>query len=353
MAASSASRTRSFGGCGKVRASFCSHINSDINQCRARHMKCDEQRPKCSNCIEYNLQCDGYTRNVFFDSNESEDGIVRYRQVLFTDTEREQMNKLMTSQVPLAKTNETLNAIETACETDLATCDIQRGPFGAFRLDQSLRGTPSPSLSALLRLTPTPLLNFDDSNIFQLPEWIETSSLFDFEACASSPMPVSPIHQQSPATSDTFEQWLISTNVEVPLAVNLHQAPLLLKHYAENVVASLTPFRHAKTPWHVLFLPNAKTTLAGLAMGEIVNSADLTIFYGILAVSALDLDSSSTGSRWHVEASNFQRKAQVYFQDCLQHVFDQPKAFKYKSTVMAILISIQLSVSSSCLIYHC
>lgn len=305
-------------------------------------MKCDEQRPQCSNCVAYNLECDGYTRNIFFDSND-DDGIVRYRQLLFTDGERVQMNNLMLSQVPLRKTNEAVNAIEIACEGDPLTHDMQKGPFGAFRLNLSPPRIPSPSLSALIRRTPSPLSM--DLNFLQLPDWMETSSFFDFEAYSFPQVSEIMTREPSPAISDTFEQWLISANVEPPLTLSLDDAPLLLKHYADNVVASLTPFRHAKTPWHVLFLPNAKTTLAGIAMGESIDNANLTIFYGILAVSALDLDSASTGSGWQIEASNLERKAQACFTDVLQHALDRPKAFKYKSILMAILVMIQLSVS--------
>lgn len=305
-------------------------------------MKCDEQRPQCSNCVEYNLECDGYARNIFFDSNEDH-GVVRYRQLLFTDGEREYMNNLMTSQVPLHKTNQAVSAIDIACETDPETRNIQKGPFGAFRLNQDPPRIPSPSLSALLHFaSPIPT----DLNFFELPDWMDTSSLFDFDACTPLPQE-NMLGEPSPAISDSFDQWLMSANVETPLTLSLDDAPLLLRHYAENVVASMTPFRHAKTPWHVLFLPNAKTTLAGLAMGDIIDNANLTIFYGVLTISALDLDSSSAGSKWHVEASNLERKAQICFKDVIQRALDRPKAFKYKSIVMAILIMIQLSVSTS------
>lgn len=170
--------------------------------------------------------------------------------------------------------------------------------------------------------------------------------MIDFEAFRFSPLPVSDniMRDLSPAVSDTFDQWLLSSDYEEPPILSLDQAPLLLKHYADNVVNSFTPFRHAKTPWHILFLPNAKTTLASLAMGEYVGSADLTIFYGIMAVSALDLDATSSGGRWQIEASNLERKAQQCFADVLLHALDQPKAFKYKSVVMAMLVMVQIAV---------
>jgi arginine metabolism regulation protein II len=309
-------------------------------------MKCDEQRPQCSNCTAYNLQCDGYIRNIFFDTNEVDDGAVRYRQVLFTDTERQQMNQLMTSEVPLPKTNEVISAIEAACENDSTRSMFRRGPFGAFRLAQGVPRSPSPSLSALLRRTPSPSPIYDGLSDIPMTEWMEMPPLFDSGAFNFSPVlvPDNVMRDFSSEASETFDQWLISSEYDVPLTLSLDQAPLLLKHYSEKVISSFTPFRHAKTPWHILFLPNAKTTLASLAMGERVDHANLTVFYGILTVSALDLDASSSGGRWKVEASNLERKAQEHFAAALEHAFDQPKPFKYKSVVIAILVMVQIAV---------
>lgn len=323
-------------------------------------MKCDEARPKCSTCIAYGLDCDGYTRNIFFDVGDDE-GPTRYRQLLFSDDERKQMNLLMTKEVPFSKTHRTIAAIDQECEVSAITSEpawsVRRGPFGAFKLlvgsgiDQYHAGPkalvriPSPSLSDI---------NFMDPSTFQLPDWLEASSLFDFDACAMSPFNTNnhvDIQEDlgSPTTSigDSFDRWLTSPSASTPCNPSaLEHAPFLLKHYAENIISSLTPFRHTKTPWHVLFLPNAKTTLASLAMGDLVDDANMTTFHGILAISALSIHNSSLANKWHLNASEFGAKAQKHLKIVLRHALDRPKIFKYKSILMAIITMIQVSVSS-------
>ena len=327
-------RTRSFGGC---------------STCRSRHMKCDERRPKCSNCIAYNLECDGYVRNIFFDSDSSgdEDGQIRYRQLLFTDTERHEMNVQMTSVVPLSRTQTTISAIDQACEISLQDkFEVQRGPFGAFRLGTineeiaEIPRIPSPSLSMILRISPVASPNLDFDNQF-FPEWIPTTSAFDLDI-SMSPF----FTDDSDMGNDLILKpcnWLATRRLSTPSTFNLDEAPVLLKHYADNIISSLTPFRHTKTPWHVLFLPSAKHTLAGLVMNEEVDDASLTIFYGILAISALDLQYTSCDGRWG--ATFLELKAQQCLSNVLQQALATKKLFKYKAMVMAILVMIELSVS--------
>lgn len=80
----------------------------------------------------------------------------------------------------------------------------------------------------------------------------------------------------------------MDTSIAVP-----ENTALLLKHYATTVISSMTPFRHGKTPWHVLFLPHAKNCLAALTLDESVDHATSCTFYGTLAIGAFSLGAIS------------------------------------------------------------
>ncbi|KAK5948010.1 hypothetical protein OHC33_010938 [Knufia fluminis] len=322
----STSRTRSFGGCGT---------------CRARHIKCDETRPTCTTCEVYNLVCDGYHRRIFFD--EEDDGKARYRQVLFTDEEREQMNGLMTKEVPFRRAIAVLTGIENECEAaeSSAEIDIFRGPFGAFKLvtkelaDQEVIHIPR---------TTSPFPDFANPESFQLPDWLETSSLFaDYET------QVSPMESPGPAQDYQLAAHRQGTDANSILNLSdtsiLQDASLLLKHYANNYIPSLTPFRHTKTPWHILFLPKAKNTLASIAIGEQVDAANLTIFFGTLSISAQNLHHHTSGQKWSTHANDLKERAQENARIVLNHALDRPKRFKYKSIIMAMLTMAQTSMT--------
>lgn len=137
-----------------------------------------------------------------------------------------------------------------------------------------------------------------------------------------------------------------SIGLQYPLGIaTLDQiAPLLLNHYANEIIPSLTPFRHVKSPWHVTFLPQAMITMTANAMGTLSDDASLTNFYGILAISALSLYHQSDDQKWLLQATAFEQHARKKVEDVIKHALDTPKAFKYKSILMALITMVQLSV---------
>lgn len=120
-------------------------------------------------------------------------------------------------------------------------------------------------------------------------------------------------------------------------------AVFLLKHYSSTVISLMTPVRHKKTPWHVLFIPHAKDCLAALALGEELNHASLCAFYGTLAISAFSLGGVSRSQSWLEQGSLYLRQAQDHCKMMLMTAYSFPKPAKYKSTLMAILTMVQLS----------
>lgn len=107
-----------------------------------------------------------------------------------------------------------------------------------------------------------------------------------------------------------------STPSSGPISLSLENnvpqdAVFLLKHCATTVLRGLTPYRHSKTPWHVLYLPHLKSCLAALTLGEDVDNASLCAFFGTLATSALSLGGIYSSSRWLDQGNAYHERARL------------------------------------------
>lgn len=128
----------------------------------------------------------------------------------------------------------------------------------------------------------------------------------------------------------------------------LAEAVPLLKHYTTTVIASMSPFRHSNTPWHVLFLAQLKTCLATLVLREVLDETQLTTFYGSLAVSALSLGTISQSSMWNQNALQYRRQACRNAFALLTKPRTSPNgsmsADEYESMLIALLTMAQMSI---------
>lgn len=137
-----------------------------------------------------------------------------------------------------------------------------------------------------------------------------------------------------------------------PDFMNTQQNPLLvqaiplLKHYGSSVIASMSPFRHNNTPWHIMFLAQLKTCLASLTLREALDGTGLTTFYGSLAISALSLGMTSQSQMWLDHAAQYQRQACTYARAVLTKPCIQLDADEYKSALIALLTMAQMSLFS-------
>ncbi|KAK4624179.1 hypothetical protein CLAFUW4_06292 [Fulvia fulva] len=123
-------------------------------------------------------------------------------------------------------------------------------------------------------------------------------------------------------------------------------ALILLKHYLSSVLPFFTPFRHLKTPWHVLFLPLVKNTFVGLALQEAVGEASLCVFYGILSIGASSLGGTSHAPIWHRKSEIYKHKACEHARASLQSAYEEPKQAKYKTQLMVLLTMAQMATVS-------
>lgn len=132
-----------------------------------------------------------------------------------------------------------------------------------------------------------------------------------------------------------------SVNTNIP-----EHAVFLLKNYSTTVLNLLTPFRHTKTPWHVLFIPLVKNCLAGLTLGESLDHASLSAFYGTLAISAMSIGGVSESQLWLQQGRKFQQLAREHAREMLKVAYKGPKSAKYKSILMALITLVQVSMFS-------
>lgn len=276
------------------------------------------------------------------------------------------MASLMTRKVPFHEAGAVLNQIDEFCEAAIEQSDnsvnICHGPFSAFSLQSPVRFKQySPG-------TDNEVANFtfdlEAADVWQavLPETLFDFSSMDDDECTKSSFGTSlapshiDIHQDFPLKSSMEIEGLHTefslgggpmTNSIPPSSSSslLQDASFLLKHYADEVIPSLTPFRHTKTPWHVLFLPNTMITLTALMIGNTVDEASLSNFYGILTISALDLYHKFKAQKWKLQAECLRQFVASHIETVLQHALDLPKRFKYKSSLMALLTMVQITVS--------
>ena len=344
-------RGRSFAGCAT---------------CRSRHVKCDEVIPECSTCKQNGLSCGGYEKSIFFDLDTPEDGLGRFRRPLLTLEERQRMSLWLTSAVPPKAAFQMLSEIDEQCDD---VTSIQRGPFGAFKLtpsqpspppdhlcentetrevavQQDLTSVRSPLSQELLQsmLEQSDQLSLPNSPDFwnmsldsgRFQEVFEDFSLPEMCDSALTQMP----RRRSPSLFFASSSLTNSDN-SLP-----QDAVLLLNHYTTTVIKSLTPFRHTKTPWHILFLPHAKSCLAALMLGEHLDHASLTAFCGTLAMSAFSLGGLSRSAVWLKQGKRYEHQARNYARLMLRTAYDIPKVSKYKSILMALMTMVQLSLFS-------
>ncbi|KAE8341996.1 hypothetical protein BDV24DRAFT_174112 [Aspergillus arachidicola] len=373
-------RTRSFGGC---------------TTCRSRHVKCDEGRPTCAMCRYFGFVCAGYEKDIFFDFESSTDER-RFRRPLLTEAERERMSQWLVSSVPPESALQLLARIDDLCEKAAPCRDLQVdcGPFGAFRLNQ-LPSAPSPDIvpeetsDPSSSSPPEDVVRFDDD--FTVPSdpplTPRTQSILEsifgqapnttspdtdtgdmaMDLCRNEAVlndaPLSnfqdfPMTAMAAMVAEQQTQYLHNTDLAqipppspcFPLTTTSKTIPqevmLLLKHYTTTVISLMTPIRHAKTPWHILFLPHAKTCLAALTLNEDLDNASLTAFYGTLAISAFSLSGLSQSQMWLTQGTAYKQQALKHAKLMLTTAYDIPKVSKYKSTMIALLTMVYVSIFS-------
>lgn len=170
-----------------------------------------------------------------------------------------------------------------------------------------------------------------ESGISNIPQQGQNRSLATQEARSDLP----DVRTLTPVLTDT-----VSSSPDVLL-----DAPFLLKHFQEQVIAEIMPLSiGGKSPWKILNIPVAMQTLSELAFfsEQDINHARMANFYSILACSAYHLsanpsrDSTRSAEYWKQIASQTYHEAKNHMQRSLQTEVYGPRKAKYKDQLMAI-----------------
>lgn len=345
-------------------------------------------------CKYAGLGCAGYEKAIFFDSGHAtkanEEGIARFRRPILTEEERKRMSQWLLSSVPPRAVLRVLAQIDEGSDAPQHE-EIRRGPFGAFKVHGVPYTTPNDQDAVQEideRVSEVDLVQLTD-NFFGAPEstlspWTQDLVHAIFDQPDAMPVHTSPefwnmtvdpgcvqeifddhlvIPESREIVNNTFplhdysfphdiqpsghNQPTINPSISTLTATHdsvPQDAVTLLKHYASTVITLLTPLRHNKTPWHILFVPHIKHCLAAVALGEQVDHATLTAFYGSLAISAFSLGGVSQSQMWRDRGKLYKQQAREHARLMLHTAYAVPKTAKYKAILMALLTMVQLSM---------
>lgn len=340
------------------------------------------------------MQCGGYDVSIFFDFEvAANSSIPKFRRPLLTEEQRESMSEWLIAAVSPKTVMRQLGRIDEACEavSPFADVDIFQGPFGAFRsatdmtptsddfldwtddaqlprdtdrAEESTLAGPSGILTPRTRLLFQSLLDFPggDPNLSTLPMWstIDDSSRIhevfeDGDITINLPDPQSTqtlpdLRHDFPFSASDHDTRLEHLSPTTPIPVlNVgshvpHDAVHLIRHYSTAVLTLLTPFRHSKTPWHVLFVPHVKSCLAALTLGESLNHASLCAFYATMSISAFSLGGVTKSTSWVEQGNVYLNIAREHVRLMLRTAYDYPKTAKYKHVLIALLSMVQVAL---------
>nr|POE48820.1 hypothetical protein CFP56_38917 [Quercus suber] len=303
------------------------------------------------------LTC-GYEASLFFDCDQGTSaGTGRFRRPLLSLQQREEMSDKLKAAVPPHLVLWCVEQIDDQSEHVRPSEDVEfsRCPFGVFRANETEASSSSCSpddfevhLQSQLQDTTFQLYeqfgHLQDTAwspntqvileaFFEQPEFQNPGIWYESTDCRrmqeivgndsnnrsvdeltdSNPRNEANVDSLQPMTDLPIGIVVSRTSTPINLQIDIPQsAAYLAKHYLEHVLKFLTPFQHSKTPWHVLFVPEMKKCLAGLALQEKQDSASLAVFYGMLAISALSLDGITHLQCWSAHGKNYHRRAYLY-----------------------------------------
>ncbi|OKL64328.1 hypothetical protein UA08_00893 [Talaromyces atroroseus] len=357
-------------------------------------------------CAVLGVACGGYQKSLFFGEKGSRTGgggeEVRFRRTVLTEAERVSMSRSLTASIPPSSAFKWILQLEDECQniSNSQEIAITRGPFGVFRsVQRSLPPVDSPPLIPAEEATSVPSqLESQNTDYFEIPPnddghnstydtelvgafldepqpasdlqvtelWTNLASNDDIqrfpdeshvpevEELVSGHLPLFFQHYSHPQSSSSGDSLLSVSAVNSLISVLGAQnsappdATFLLKHYSANVLGFYSPFRDAKTPWHILVVPQAKNCLASLSIGECPDHASLCTFYGVLAISALSLSNIMGSLTWMKnQAKLYRQRARTHCQQMMSSAYEVPKTAKYKSILMALVTMIQLELATS------
>lgn len=353
-------------------------IANHFHKCRARHVKCDEQRPKCMKCRSLGVPCGGYGNRITFTMNE-EGCLHSSRRPLLRDSERKLMSEAIVRSIQEYSVSGLLSQIELGVEDQnnlgpSTEIQCQHGPFGAFRTQQVPPVTTSGSVCKDKQLPSDSSVNLD-TLIF--PDFSENLLGFDLGA-EHYDMP-EPSDLQLDGSAEFSYPWPGDMSTDIQIAQNTIASPalsaisaigspqsppgsfsikglpmdeiiFLMSKYKDTVIPLLSPLKRTKTMWHVIFLTGGLNTLSALTLKAFPGNASLVELFSILSITAMsmrDSPESPEWERWNTVGLQYLARAENLLEATLSKAFLSKKEAKYKTILAAILGVLQASVSTS------
>uniref|UniRef100_A0A0B7KDD8 Transcription factor domain-containing protein n=1 Tax=Bionectria ochroleuca TaxID=29856 RepID=A0A0B7KDD8_BIOOC len=308
-------------------------------------------------------------------------GATKHRYALFSENERRHMAQRLLDSTLGYTPNELLNQLDHLDNLTPLTSDstpVAAGPFGAFRVldppsavDVSLGGFANGTVEPLLELEDTVEEDHPESwtdstegqqAFIDLPAmdmsqsfenlWNELATPILRETLGAPPIPG--LVQSEPDQSFISTEASQSTSYTQLGVQSIRPAIfdagcfppntfLLFGHYEENVISPDTSFfQQRKSPWQAILLPRGKQVLADLFLANVPSHAQLALFHGLLAISALHLSRiCETGSdvyhHWLEAGIKLQATATKHLKIALRGEVEGKHRAKYKDLLIAVL----------------
>jgi hypothetical protein len=238
---------------------------------------------------------------------------------------------------------------------EVVASSMEFGDAIAEQIAQPHQVTPTKHNSMMTRtdwldvIEDLPMSGCIDHDYFEIPGWWDSMGLDSIipwsDTTVSIRRSLSPFLQPSDPQTKLISHSNLSDMVATPAKNDVPQdAVFLMKHYATTILRGMTPYRHSKTPWHILFLPFLKGCLAALTLGEDMDQASLCAFYGTLSISASSMGGINNSIKWLEQGNTYKQKARLHSRSMLSTAYDLPKKARYKSILMALLTMVQLSI---------
>ncbi|TKX19969.1 fungal specific transcription factor domain-containing protein 57 [Elsinoe australis] len=222
------------------------------------------------------------------------------------------MSETLTSEVHPKKALYHLTQLDNECES--ANPDeqilLQRGPFGAFRVDtgkdisKDLIETP---LAVAVTSPPIVVPDAPSNDWFStaLSPWSPNKFFGLFDQCDQPQTPLTPL---------------------TPFSIDIND------------------FIHDEDRVQEIFDDAPVGTYADVHKS--LDHASLSAFYGTLAISALSLGGVLQSQMWLERGMEFKQRAREHTRIMLKTAYDMPKRAKYKSILIALLTMVRISIIS-------
>ncbi|KAL4795170.1 fungal-specific transcription factor domain-containing protein [Aspergillus venezuelensis] len=348
--------------------------------CRARKVKCDEERPSCRECRRGQRECGGYQVRLRWVINKDplDADLSEHSAVL----EQPQRNPNLTA-LPEAQVEEilaTLDKLESWQDHgDGTDASLVLSGFGAFRIgfessdssrqnSESSRTLPATSvISPTGEQDPFGSLSVDPAYFAPLRDVAGAFTACRSESRLRSQLPFLSNDDASSAyirmqhRAENASHLLSGQVTDVGLSHYSCSEPLnlssvetfLINHYSSRVVALFCVVDNEKSPWRTIYLPKALQAAGQLGLTGTTSTIRKALLCALLAVSAFCLfnDRRSQLCRaeavsWKAAAEEYRCKAIELLKAAVEHDLDLPARPKYKDFLATMLSMVTINVIS-------